>query len=111
MLSWLLAALLLDLVVPKCTPSPAEHVLCTVNADMLGTLTSDILSGGGDSRSAGAISLVRQLVDGKGTDLARSPRPQLALMYSSMIDSCNMTRTSVSVIAVMSRVMLKHVHK
>lgn len=55
---------------------------------MLGTLTSLMLSGGTDSRSAGAISLVRQLVEGKGAEvLPSSPRPLAADTYSSRIDS------------------------
>jgi hypothetical protein len=55
---------------------------------MLGTLTSLMLSGGTLSRSAGAISLVKQLVDGKGALLPSSPRPLAADTYSSRIDSC-----------------------
>lgn len=64
---------------------------------MLGTLTSLMLSGATDSRSPGAISLVRQLVEGKGAERPRSPpaRPLAADTYSSRMDSFGMTSTVV----------------
>ena len=57
---------------------------------------SDMLSGGGDSTSAGAISDVRQLVELKGVPLVSPPDRLLrALRYSSSTLSRGMTSTVV----------------